>query len=398
MNKFTISNKVSIDINKSNKDFIPKSETFIDNQNVLETIGYAINEDLPVLLIGETGTGKTSAIRFLANKTNNAFRRLNLNGQTTVDELVGKILVNEKGTYWSDGILVDAMRNGHWILLDEINAALPEVLFVLQSLLDDDKYIVLSDKPAEVNHATGEITKIANEILRPHPNFRLFASMNPSDNYAGTKDLNKAFMSRFPIVLEVKYPEKNAELEIISARFPNEDQKQLEKLISFGNQLRKTYFDGKMDFIFSTRELINWVKVNQFSQDWKKSAEISFLAKCNQEDKDTIESLLKLNFKQVKSSAYGLKIGDRIIISNDIKIPNQNIILPSRTVVQILDFKTIFQQPNNINAGMTCAVVNVVSTDLTKARKINPQVQIATPGDTWAVLLDNLENNYYVHN
>src|SRR3972149_5944938 len=80
---------------------------------------------LPALLIGETGVGKTLAVRYLAWKTQNGLRRLNLNGATTVDEFLGKMLINEQGTYWVNGVLVDCMLAGDWILLDEINACLP---------------------------------------------------------------------------------------------------------------------------------------------------------------------------------------------------------------------------------------------------------------------------------
>jgi len=319
--------------NDETKNFVPQSEPFVENAKLLETIAFGITENLPVLMIGETGTGKTSAIRHLASVTQNAFRRLNLNGQTTVDEFVGKNLINEKGTYWTDGILTDAMRKGHWILLDEINSALPEVLFVLQSLLDDDKYIVLSDKEG-------------NEIVRPHANFRLFASMNPSDNYVGTKELNKALMSRFPIVLEVKYPNEERELDIIRVRFPAlakgaDFESEMLPIIQFGNELRNSYFDGHLDFVFSTRELINWVKLNEYLKNWKESASLSFLGKCNKEDRQAIEGILKIHFKDGKSVARGtttiedLKAQDTIVFIDDVPVGNTNYFISKGTVCLI---------------------------------------------------------------
>ena len=165
----------------------------IPAQGYLEKLAYGVANNLPVLLIGETGVGKTLAVRYLAWKTNNGLRRVNLNGATTVDEFLGKLLINEQGTYWVNGVLVDAMLSGDWILLDEINACLPEIAFCLHSLLDDDRMVVLMEYDGR--------------IVRPHPNFRLFASMNPSEEgrYGGTKTLNEALLDRFPIVIRMDY-------------------------------------------------------------------------------------------------------------------------------------------------------------------------------------------------
>lgn len=329
---------ITLDLNIEKSDFVPHSEPFIDNKALLETIAYGIKENLPVLLIGDTGTGKTSAVRYLARETNNSFRRLNLNGQTTADEFVGKILVNEKGTYWTDGILTEAMRKGHWLLLDELNAALPEILFVLQSLLDDDRYIVLSDKPEQTD-GKGGIISLANEIVRPHPNFRIFASMNPSDSYVGTKELNKALMSRFPLVVEVDYPEEDKEVEIVKARFPNVDEYEARKVIEFGNELRVSYRAQELDFIFSTRELLNWFKINEFYKNWHKSAEVCLLGKCNDEDKDKIKGLIKIHFVAEVQNVEELEVGDEFSIFKDTTLYNTHIIVAKKSTMKIVDIK-----------------------------------------------------------
>ena len=148
-------------------EFVPPPQFYIPADGALEKIMWAVGRQLPVLLIGETGVGKTLAIRHLAHETRNGLRRVNLNGMTTVDEFVGKLMINEAGTYWSDGVLVQAMQAGDWLLIDEINACLPEIAFCLHSLLDDDRMIVL--------------TEYDGRVIRPHPNFRLFATMNPSE-------------------------------------------------------------------------------------------------------------------------------------------------------------------------------------------------------------------------
>src|SRR3989339_107177 len=220
--------KIEVPVNDGQSQYTPKTAgKFIDHEDILKTLAVGVRDNLPILLIGESGTGKTSAIRYLANQTGNGLRRVNLNGGTTADELVGRLLINDKGTYWVDGVLTEAMRKGEWIVLDEINAALPEVLFVLQSVLDDDGYLVLTEKDDK-------------EIVHKHKDFRLFATCNPPD-YAGTKELNKALLSRFAICIHADFPNEKTELEIIENHLGNAVAKSelAIKLVAFANKLEK---------------------------------------------------------------------------------------------------------------------------------------------------------------
>lgn len=208
--------------------FVPPKTNIVNSIQELETIALGVRENLPVLLIGDTGTGKTSFIRHLASLTGNAFRRLNLNGSTTIEELNGHYTADDKqvGLRWIDGILPEAMKNGYWLVLDELNAALPEILFVLQSVLDDDKFLVLPEHE--------------NEVIRPHKNFRIFATMNPSLEYAGTKDLNKALLSRFPVVIQTQYPDPAREIEIIKQHAPHiKDDKQATLMVRVAKKSEK---------------------------------------------------------------------------------------------------------------------------------------------------------------
>lgn len=272
--------KITLEVNSKKGDYVPPDLPYIPDPKDIELVAYAIQQNMPVLLIGETGTGKTSLIRHLAARTNNNFRRLNLNGATTVDEFVGKMLLNENGTYWVDGILIDAMKNGHWLLLDEINAALPEILFVLHSLLDDDRYVVVAE-----NH---------NEKIHPHPNFRIFATMNPSDTYAGTKELNKAFLSRFPITLKVGFPEPERETEILIKKTGVVDS-MAKSLVALGVALRKSYEQEKLSFICSTRELVNIASMLD-NVDIKDACQVVLLNKTSSEDRNAVKDLIQLHF------------------------------------------------------------------------------------------------------
>lgn len=275
---------MDIPINQRKVEYIPKETNIIGNVHELETVALGVRDNLPVLLIGDTGTGKTSFIRHLAYQTKNGFRRLNLNGSTTADELVGHYVVddNKKGMRWVDGVLLDAMKNGYWLLLDELNAGLPEVLFVLQSVLDDDRFLVVAEHEGEV--------------VEPHADFRIFATMNPSLEYAGTRDLNKALLSRFPIVIQTAYPDAVHEMEIIKVHVPELDDKDLSVMVRVAEEIRKGKKNNSISFICSTRELINWGKLIG-SVGLKPSAELAILNKCEIDtDRTTVEDIFKMMF------------------------------------------------------------------------------------------------------
>ena len=263
--------KISVSTNVRNNGFVP---TDVDNYvlgkskkdiHYAEKVLCGVQNNFPVLLVGPAGCGKTSSVKWLAGQTNNGYRRIQLNGSTGIDNFVGKWLINKDGTFWVDGILTDAMRQGHWLLLDEINAALPEILFVLHSILDDDRVLILDEKD--------------KELVIPHPDFRLFAAMNPESDYAGTKELNKALLDRFPIILDTDYPGQIKEKEIVK-KHTNLPQVFVDRLIKVGTVLREKNNDPKTDLMcpISTRLLIQWAHLCK-SLGVKESAEVCLLPK-----------------------------------------------------------------------------------------------------------------------
>jgi cobaltochelatase CobS len=230
-------------------------------------------------MIGETGVGKTLAVRYLAWKTNNGLRRVNLNGATTVDEFLGKLLINEQGTYWVNGVLVDAMQSGDWILLDEINATLPEIAFCLHSLLDDDRMVVLMEYDGR--------------IVRPHPNFRLFASMNPTEagRYGGTKTLNEALLDRFPIVIRMDYLAEDEEIEAVMAQSGNQDRELVRRMVRLANDVRAAVRNEKVFGSFSTRRVVDWARM-ALDFDVRESAGYTVLSKLSAFDAEVVEDIL----------------------------------------------------------------------------------------------------------
>lgn len=277
-----VSKGVSLPDNVGNKSpFIPTATDGYKNVNhLLEQVAVGILENMPVVLMGETGTGKTSLIRDLAAKTHNGFRRVNHNGGTSVDDVVGKILVNKEGTYWGDGVLIQAMRNGDWYVADEINASSAEMLFVYYSLLDDDGYIVLVEN--------------GGEIVRPHESFRFFATLNPSADYHGVKELNKALMSRF-LALKTDFASPKVEQDILIER-TGIAADVAERMVNFAGEIRGTHAKDKIQYVLSTRDLIQWARLYKIYGKYVASGEPSVLNKVSPDDFGVVKDLMGLHF------------------------------------------------------------------------------------------------------
>ena len=276
---------VHLPVNLGNTSaYIPGEQFYIHpSQGYLEKIAFAVQRNLPALLIGETGVGKTLAVRYLAWKTNNGLRRVNLNGATTVDEFLGKLLINESGTYWVNGVLVDAMLSGDWILLDEINACLPEIAFGLHSLLDDDRMVVLMEYDGR--------------IVRPHPSFRLFASMNPSEEgrYSGTKTLNEALLDRFSVVVQMEYLAEQEEIEAVMGQSGNFDRETVARMVHVARDVREAIHNEKVFGSFSTRRVIDWARMSLVFPVLE-SAHFTVLSKLSRYDAEVVEDIIDLYF------------------------------------------------------------------------------------------------------
>ncbi|OQO11051.1 hypothetical protein B0A48_05306 [Cryoendolithus antarcticus] len=137
----------------------------------------------PVLIQGPTSSGKTSMIEYLAKRTGHHFVRINNHEHTDLQEYLGTYISTPDGRLeYQEGILVKALREGHWIVLDELNLAPTDVLEALNRLLDDNRELLIPE---------------TQEVVRPHESFMLFATQNPAGLYGGRKTLSRAFRNRF---------------------------------------------------------------------------------------------------------------------------------------------------------------------------------------------------------
>jgi midasin len=168
-------------------------------KNLKNLVRASSTRRFPVLLQGPTSAGKTSMIEYLAKVSGNKFVRINNHEHTDLQEYLGSYVSSSDGTLrYQEGILVEALRNGYWIVLDELNLAPSDVLEALNRLLDDNRELFIPE---------------TQEVVHPHPNFMLFATQNPAGLYGGRKVLSRAFRNRF---LELHFDDiPESELEFI---------------------------------------------------------------------------------------------------------------------------------------------------------------------------------------
>ncbi len=205
------------------------------------------NATRPALIYGHTGTGKTTLIREVAKRNKKTLFRINLNGQTGREDLVGRYVLIDGTTVWQDGLLTIAMREGHWILLDEINAAHADVLLTIQAVIEVNNHrfgsLTLTEKATE----SGIV-----ETIHPHKEFMLFATSNPP-SYAGLKDYNTATLSRF-CALDVGMPDMEHIAQSFSERYPKAEI-YLPYLFEIIKKTLPKFIDGSITYCPSLRDI-----------------------------------------------------------------------------------------------------------------------------------------------
>ncbi|XP_072854872.2 midasin isoform X1 [Pogona vitticeps] len=251
----------------------------------------------PVLVQGSTSIGKTSLIRWLAAASGNHCVRINNHEHTDIQEYIGCYTSDVSGKLiFKEGVLIDAMRKGYWIILDELNLAPTDVLEALNRLLDDNRELFITE---------------TQETVKAHPRFMLFATQNPPGLYGGRKVLSRAFRNRF---VELHFDElPSAELETIlhkGCQLPPSYCSRLVKVMQELQSYRKgsSVFAGKYGFI-TLRDLFRWAERYRLAQqtdkdyDWLQHlANDGFMLLAGrvrkQQEVDIIQTVIEKHFKR----------------------------------------------------------------------------------------------------
>lgn len=245
-----------------------------------------IVENKRVMLIGHTGAGKTSLIEQVAARAQHGVVRSNMNGQTTVGDFVGFWTVKGGATLWVDGVLPTAMREGLWLIVDEIDFAEPSILAALTAVLEPHGRLTLKEK--------------GNEVVAPHPAFRLFATANAVGAmsqfrhlYQGANLMNEAFLDRWRVyLLDYLSPAEEADV-LVRTLAPHMTPALAATLAAIAADCRAAFAREDLSSAFSTRRLLDWAELMLRTGDPERAAGPAIYAKVSPEDAALIRGIIR---------------------------------------------------------------------------------------------------------
>lgn len=234
-----------------------------------------------VLVQGRHGTGKSTHIEQVAARLNWPTLRVNLDGHISRLDLVGKDTIRiEDGlqiTAFQEGVIPWALQRPVAIILDEYDAGRPDVMFVIQQILEQDGRFTLLDQ---------------NKVLHPHPYFRIFATSNTlglgdhSGLYHGTQRVNQAQMDRWNIVANLHYLRPEQEATIVKNKLDaiahHESDQTINAMVSMANLTRHAFAMGDLSTVMSPRTVITWAENCAIFHDIQRAFAVSFLNRCDE--------------------------------------------------------------------------------------------------------------------
>ena len=236
----------------------------------------------PTFITGLSGNGKTFSVEQACAQLGRELIRVNITIETDEDDLIGGFRLVNGATVWHNGPVIEALERGAILLLDEIDLASNKIL-CLQSVLEGN----------------GVFLKKIGRFVRPAAGFNVFATANTkgkgSDDgrFIGTNVLNEAFLERFPVTYEQDYPAPSVEKKILGRIASNlgvTDTAFLERLVDWADIIRKTFYDGGIEDIISTRRLVHIVRAFSIFNDKAKAIKVCV----NRFDDETKQSFLEL--------------------------------------------------------------------------------------------------------
>lgn len=237
----------------------------------------------PIFVTGPTGNGKSTMVEQSCAKNKRQYIRIQINGQTDEDQLIGSKTLVDGNIQIVEGPVLLAMRAGAVLLMDELDAGDPNNVMCLQSILEGKPYYF----------------KLKNEMVYPAPGFTIVATGNTkgrgsdSGKYIGTKMLNEAFLERFPVTFEQEYPSMAVELRIVRnmmEKFGCVDEKFAHTLVKWSDAIRKTYQDGALDDLITTRRLVQIVEGFSIFGDRETAVKLA----CNRFDSITKSTFIEV--------------------------------------------------------------------------------------------------------
>ena len=306
---FGIETEMQVDGFAKKNQYVPdldKNYKFDRDTTLAILSGFSFNKR--VLIQGYHGTGKSTHIEQVAARLNWPCVRVNLDSHISRIDLIGKdAIVIKDGkqiTEFKEGILPWSIQNPVALVFDEYDAGRPDVMFVINRVLESEGTFTLLDK---------------NKVIKQNSNFRLFATTNTiglgdtTGLYHGTQQINQGQMDRWNIVTTLNYLDFDKELEIVLAKNKNmnntKGKEKISNMIKVASLTRKGFIAGDISTVMSPRTIIHWAENSEIFKDTGYAFRLTFLNKCDDLEKNIIAEYYQRCFgEDLPESTVNIKI------------------------------------------------------------------------------------------
>ena len=307
---FGIDTNLEVDAFSKKNEYVPeidKNYKFDKDTTLAILSGFSFNKR--VLVQGYHGTGKSTHIEQVAARLNWPCIRINLDSHISRIDLLGKDVIaiedSKQITKFQEGILPWAIQNPVALVFDEYDAGRPDVMFVIQRVLEVEGKLTLLDQ---------------NRVLTPHPYFRLFATANTvglgdsTGLYHGTQQINQGQMDRWSIVSTLNYLENSVEEKIVLSKIKELNSKEgkdiVHSMVSTADLTRSGFINGDISTVMSPRTVITWAENYLLFKDIEYSFKLSFLNRCDELERSVIEEYFQRSFGIDVSDAKVVNVGE----------------------------------------------------------------------------------------
>ncbi len=251
--------------------------------------GFAFNRR--VMIQGYHGTGKSTHIEQVASRLNWPCVRINLDSHISRIDLIGKDAIVVKDgkqiTEFREGLLPWCLQHPVALTFDEYDAGRPDVMFVIQRVLEVQGKLTLLDQ---------------NKVIKPHPAFRLFSTTNTiglgdtTGLYHGTQQINQGQMDRWSVVTTLNYLPHDEEVEIVQAKVPSYDKKKLSAMVRVADMTRNAFINGDLSTVMSPRTVITWAENAEIFDNVGFAFRVTFLNKCDELERASVAEFYQRAF------------------------------------------------------------------------------------------------------
>ncbi|MCZ8185129.1 MAG: cobaltochelatase subunit CobS [Beijerinckiaceae bacterium] len=306
---FGIDSDLTVPAYKTRSEHVPDLDPdyLFDRDTTLAILsGFAFNRR--VMVTGYHGTGKSTHIEQVAARLNWPCIRVNLDSHVSRIDLVGKDAIvlkdGKQVTEFKDGILPWAYQHNVALVFDEYDAGRPDVMFVIQRVLEASGRLTLLDQ---------------SRVIRPHKAFRLFATANTvglgdtSGLYHGTQQINQAQMDRWSIVTVLNYLAHDKEVDIVLAKAKHftgkEGRETVNRMVRVADLTRNAFINGELSTVMSPRTVITWAENAAIFGDLGFAFRLTFLNKCDELERSLVAEFYQRSFGQeLKESAVNIAL------------------------------------------------------------------------------------------